>query len=284
LSSATAANGKPVLLLTGASGGIGAATAVEFARRGYALSLTAPDADALDAVAADARSLGATCETFLGDLCDLQFAEALVARTVAAFGRLDVLINNAARRELLTMRETSIDAWESALRLCLTAPAFLAKWSAEQMEKQRKGTIINVSSIMSVHPSGISPAYVAAKGALEALTYDLAALYGSRGVRVLAIQPGAIDTPMSAGLARTGPANPPPDGQPELDCRIRDWSGEMIPLGRWGRPEEIARAVAFFASDEASYISGATLLIDGGWSHQLYPQSIKHLMKPDQFP
>jgi 3-oxoacyl-[acyl-carrier protein] reductase len=135
------------------------------------------------------------------------------------------------------------------------------------MERQRRGVVINVSSIMSSQSWGMAPAYVAAKGGLDALTRDLAALYGPAGVRVVTVSPGAIDTDM--GVASSD---------------VREWSEQMISLGRWGTPAEIARAIAFLASDDASYITAASLIIDGGWSRQSYPYGLKHKLRPEQFP
>jgi 3-oxoacyl-[acyl-carrier protein] reductase len=257
-------------VVTGAARGIGAATALEFARRGYDVAVTDILEAELAAAAAQAASAGADVFARHGDLADLAFAEQFVAAAVARFGRLDVLVNNAAWRELLTMREITVDSWERTLRLCLTTPAFLARWAAAEMERQRRGVIVNVSSIMSQQSWGMSPAYVAAKGGLEALTRDLAALYGPSGVRVVCVCPGAIDTDM------TIPST--------ADADVRGWSEQMISLRRWGTPVEIAGAIVFLASDDAAYISGTALVVDGGWSRQSYPYGLKHALRPEQFP
>jgi 3-oxoacyl-[acyl-carrier protein] reductase len=262
--------GKPVAVVTGAARGIGAATALEFARRGYNVGVTDVLEAELAATAAQATAAGARVFTRHGDLADLAFAERFIAAASAQFARLDVLINNAAWRELLTMREISVESWDRTLRICLTAPAFLARWAASQMERQRRGVIINVSSIMARQSWGMAPAYVAAKGGLDALTRDLAALYGASGVRVVGISPGAVETDLSI------PATSGAD--------LRDWSEQMIPLRRWGTPAEIARAIVFLAGDDAAYITGTSLVIDGGWSHQSYPYGLKHALRPEQFP
>ena len=261
---------RRLAVLTGAARGIGAATALELARRGYDLALTDVLADSLNATAVQARDAGATVATFPGDLADLDFGQRLMSDVHRQFGRVDVLVNNAAWRELLTMREISVDSWDRTLRICLTAPAFLARWAAERMERQRRGVIINVSSIMSRQSWGMAPAYVAAKGAIDALTRDLAALYGPSGVRVITISPGAIETDLSI------PSTPAAD--------LRDWPEQMIPLRRWGTPADIARAIVFLASDDAAYITGTSLVGDGGWSHQSYPYGLKHALRPEQFP
>jgi 3-oxoacyl-[acyl-carrier protein] reductase len=198
-----------------------------------------------------------------------------VESTLERFGRLDVLVNNAAWRELLTMREMTQASWDKTIQICLTAPAFLARKCAIQMEKVGKGVIVNVSSMMSHRASGIASAYVAAKGGLESLTYDLAALYGPVGIRVVAVCPGPIDTLMSRYEMSSASGS--------LEDESRRASENYIPLRRWGRPDEIAKVIAFVASEDASYLTGTTIVVDGGWSTQLSPYDLKHAMKPDQF-
>ena len=266
---------KRVVLITGGSRGIGGATALEFARRGYDVAITAGDAIALEAVVTRMRAAGARAEFFAGNLAEMSFVESLIPKVIAEFGCVDVLVNNAAWRELLTMRQMTLESWEKTLRICLTAPAFLAKAAAADMELRHSGVIINISSIMSQHASGVAPAYIAAKGGMDALTYDLAALYGPSGIRVLAVNPGAIDTAMSADYPK-GP-------HADLDRKVKDWSQQMIPLRRWGQPEEIARAIAMLASDDASYLTGTTVVVDGGWSHQFEPYDLKRQQYPEQF-
>jgi 3-oxoacyl-[acyl-carrier protein] reductase len=264
-----------VALLTGAAGGIGQATALELARRGYALALVDCNATGLAALAALLPSTGPGPLILAGDLSDMAFAESSVRETIRRFGRLDLLVNNAAWRELFSMRRISLESWERTLRVCLTVPAFLARWAAEVMERQRRGTIINISSIRAFQPDGIAAAYVAAKGGLDALTYDLASLYGPAGIRVLAISPGAIDTELSRDYID--------DSGQSLTTELRRSSEDMIPLGRWGRPEEIARMIALLAGDDASYLTGTTIVVDGGWTRNGTPRSLKQQMSPDDF-
>jgi len=263
---------RPVAFVTGASRGIGAATALELARQGYDLALLGRTAEALDGVAGQVALAGGKALALPGDLADLEFAESAVRQCHEKFGRIDVLVNNAAWREIASMRDISLDSWEKTLRVCLTAPAFLSRWAAEHMQRRGQGTIVNVSSIMSEQAAGISPAYVACKGALDALTYELAALYGPVGIRVVGVRPGAIDTDMSRELVE------------DADDEVRSFSENMISLGRWGTPEEVARVIAFVASPAASYIHGTNLDIDGGWRHQHLPLSLKRGQYPRDFP
>ena len=129
--------------------------------------------------------------------------------------------------------------------------------------------------VQSVQPDGISPAYVAAKGGLDALTYELAVLYGRAGIRVLSVSPGAVDTALSQDLADA-------EGR-SLTAELRRASEDAIPLGRWARAEEIARLLVLLASDDASYLTGVTVVADGGWSHNANPYRIKRLFNPEQF-
>lgn len=261
-----------VALVTGASAGIGAAVAEEFVARGHAVGIVGRSVERLGEVRRRLESAGGRVLELPGDLADLGFVESTVRRVVAAFGRLDVLVNNAAARELATMREITPAEWDRTVRVCLTAPAFLARWAAEEMEKHGRGVIVNVGSMMSRQAHGVSPAYVSCKGALESLTYDLAALYGPVGIRVVTVAPGAIDTAMSQQFV----VDTEPDGCE--DDPIRQFSESMAMLGRWGRPDEAAKAIAWVASEEASYLTGTTLVLDGGWSRMHMPPEVTRAM------
>jgi NAD(P)-dependent dehydrogenase (short-subunit alcohol dehydrogenase family) len=148
---------KPVAIVTGASRGIGAETAVEFARRCYRVTLAARSDPALEEVAQRVRAAGGEALVQAGDLGDMAFAEAIVRNTAAQFGRIDALVNNAAWREILTLRQITLESWEKTLRVCLTAPAFMSRWAAEVMIPRKKGVIINVSSVQSERASGFAP-------------------------------------------------------------------------------------------------------------------------------
>jgi len=262
-----------VALVTGVAGGIGAAVAEVLAARGDAVVITDRCAAGLAAVASSLERRGAVVLPLAGDLADLDFAESLVRRTVARFGRIDVVVNNAAARELTTMREITPAEWDRTIRVCLTAPAFLARWAAEEMKPG--GVIVNIGSMMARQAHGISPAYVSCKGALESLTYDLAALYGPVGIRVVTVAPGAIDTAMSRFHAADGHSNG------RGDDPVRKFSESMAMLGRWGRPDEVAQAVAWIASDQAGYLTGTTLVLDGGWSRMHLPPGLTEAVLPE---
>lgn len=261
---------SPVALVTGASRGIGAATAKAFSENGYRLVLVATNSTALQEVAG---KLSVPCLTIAGDLADMNFTESIVAQAIDEFGGVDVLVNNAAWREIASMRRITLEIWERTLRICLTAPAFLARAAANDMQRRRHGVILNIGSIMSQQAAGISPAYLACKGGMDALTFELASLYGPDGIRVVGVQPGAIDTELSKDIAD---ANRPDE--------LRQFSEDMIMLGRWGRAEEIAETLVFLASDRASYITGTTLAIDGGWLRQHFPLSLKRRHFASDYP
>lgn len=266
---------RSVALITGAARGIGRETAVEFAKRGYDVALVDFLGDELKQTATQTKSEGADSLCLVGDLTDMAFAESTVQSTSEKWGRLDVLVNNAAWRELRNMREIEVDSWDRTLRICLTVPAFLTRWAAEIMQKQGRGVVVNVSSMNSHFTAGFASAYTAAKGGIDALTYDLANLYGPSGIRVVAVNPGAIDTDLSHDY--TDPS------QEETAQQLRQISEDLTPLGRWAQPEEIARVIAMLASDDASFITGTTVVADGGWSHNNLPRSLKNKIQPDAF-
>jgi NAD(P)-dependent dehydrogenase (short-subunit alcohol dehydrogenase family) len=272
-----APDGRPVAIVTGAARGIGAAIAEEFGRRGYDLVLADVLGDELKATAQRAVGPGprGSVEAQVGDLSDLRFAKQLIDSAIAGFGRIDVLVNNAAWRDLVTLRNVSLESWERTLRVGLTVPAFMSAWAAEHKERRGKGVIVNISSIQADMAGGYAASYVASKGALDSLTFDIATQYGPRGIRCVAVRPGAIDTDMNRVFRS-------PDGN-QVSDRIMEHATDMIPLRRQGRPEEIARTVAWLASDDASYITGTTITVDGGWSTQINPYSLKHLMFPDEY-
>lgn len=254
-----------VALITGATGGIGLATAQALAAAGCRLAITGPEKAALQRAAAQ---LPATTIAIPGDLNDLQFVAALTSRVQESGVTIDLLINNAAWRDLRSLRDIDAAAWEKTLRICLTAPALLARDCAAAMASRGGGVIVNISSIMAQRGNGSATAYVAAKAGLDAVTRDLAVLYGSSGVRVVGVAPGAVDTAISADVA---------DG--EAARALRDFSEEMIPLGRWATPMEIARAVVAIASDDMAYLTGTTITLDGGWSAALYPGSLREKLQ-----
>ncbi len=267
---------RKAALITGAAGGIGAATARRLAAAGYALLLTDIDAEKLSSLSEELENEGIRVHCLPSDLADESSWEGLIRATLEKHGRIDVLVNNAAWRIPGSLRSTGSDSWEKTLKICLTAPVFLAKAAARAMEQQNSGgVIVNISSVMAERPSGLAPAYMAAKGAINSLTRELAVTYGRSGIRVVGIAPGYIDTELSNDYVD-------PDGE-NISARLISQLTDYIPLGRGGRAEEIADVIAWACSDQASYVTGTTVTVDGGFLPNFNPYSVKKLQYPEEF-
>ncbi|GAB3912019.1 glucose 1-dehydrogenase [Larkinella knui] len=268
---------KKVVIITGAAGGIGGATATKFAEEGFRLVLSDIVQEPLTTLAEELKNrYNADCLAIPGDLVQTSYLENLVNQAIQYFGRVDALVNNAAWRTLETLRTLDLETWEKTLRICLTAPVFLTKWVANQMEKQAGGgVIVNVSSMMASRPSGCGPAYIAAKGALESLTAELAITYGRSGIRVVGVAPGYIDTELSNDYVDA-------DGE-NISARMTAELTDFIPLARGGNPREVAEAIFWLCSPQAAYISGTTLTIDGGFKPNFNSYSIKKTQFPNEF-
>jgi NAD(P)-dependent dehydrogenase (short-subunit alcohol dehydrogenase family) len=237
-------------LVTGATSGIGRAIAQQIAACGAKLMLTGRNQAA---GAALAEELGAP---FLaGDIADPAFPDRLVASALAALGGLDILVNNAGINHRGTLLETSDADWTRVMDVNVTALMRCSRAALKHMVSVGQGNIVNIASDFAVVAGGGEAVYCASKGAVLQLTKAMALDHGHQGIRVNAVCPGDIETPMlleeiqsdgeqiAAGLARKGAA---------------------FPLGRVGQPGEIAKVVAFLASDAASYVTGAAWLVDGG--------------------
>ena len=266
-----------VAIITGASKGIGRQTALAFAAADYHVVIIATDFEALQSLEVEIRErCNLACLICCGDLSDDNFVMSIATSAIKKFGRIDVLVNNAAWRTIETMRTINMENWEKTIRICLTAPAFLAKACAAKMEEQNiAGTIINISSVMSQRVSGSSPAYIACKGALESLTKELAVTYGRSGIRVLCIRPGFIDTEMSNDYTNENGEN--------ISRQLANDLIDNIPVQRPGTPADIGKAVVWLSSTEASYMSGCNITIDGGLSSNFNSYSIKKLQFPKEY-
>ena len=233
-------------LVTGASGGIGGAIAKALHGQGATVVLSGTRQDALDAVKAE---LGARAFTVISNLSDTASVEALPkAAEDAAGAGLDILVNNAGiTRDNLFMRMKD-EEWEQVLAVNLTAPFRLSRAVLRGMMKKRWGRIIQITSIVGATGNPGQGNYAAAKAGLVGMTKSLAAEVASRNITVNAVAPGFIQTAMTDVLT---------DQQKEM-------IGQKIPAGRMGNPSEIAAAVAYLASEEAAYITGETLHVNGG--------------------
>lgn len=232
-------------LVTGASGGIGGGIARALHARGAAVALSGTRREALEALAAELGERTAICPA---DLREAGAAEALVGAAEEALGPLAILVNNAGfTRDMLALRMQDSD-WQSVLDVDLSAPFRLIRASLRGMLKRRAGRVINIASIVAVTGNAGQANYSAAKAGMIGMSKSLAQEVGSRGVTVNVIAPGFIQTAMTDVL------------KDEQKAALLG----SIPLGRMGKPDDIAAATVYLASDEASWVTGATLHVNGG--------------------
>lgn len=236
-----------VALVTGAAGGIGEAIAFRFAEEGARLALFDLRAEGVQQLAERIASGGGQALALSGDVANAEHARAAVRQTVARFGRLDVLVNNAGlNRDARLTRMTEAE-WDVVLAVDLKGPFLFAQAAAEPMIAQQYGRIINISSISAWGNYGQAN-YSAAKAGLIGLTRTLAVELARHRITANAVAPGWIDTPMTRAVP------------PEVAERVL----KAIRLGGVGQPRDVANVVLFLASDEASYVTGQTIVVDGG--------------------
>lgn len=237
-----------VVLVTGASQGIGRACALKLAQSGATVAVAARNQEKLKELVDQIEAAGGKAGVFPIDVGDEEQIKSTFRAVISQFGKIDILVNNAGiTRDQLVMRMKRAD-WDSVLNTNLTSAYLCTQQAIGSMLKQRWGRIINITSIFGQMGQAGQANYAASKAGLIGLTMAIAREVGSRSITCNAVAPGFIDTAMTSGL----------------DNDFRENAVKMIPLGRVGSPEDVANAVAFLASDEASYITGHVLNVNGG--------------------
>ncbi|HKW87781.1 MAG TPA: 3-oxoacyl-[acyl-carrier-protein] reductase [Candidatus Acidoferrales bacterium] len=237
-----------VALVTGASQGIGRATAAALAAAGAKVAAAARNEEKLAETVKQIAAAGGEAAAIKMDVAEAEQIKAGFAQAIAKFGRLDILVNNAAiTRDGLALRMKAED-WDAVLRTNLTSAHLCTQQALGVMMKQRWGRIINVTSVVAETGNAGQSNYVAAKAGLIGLTRAIATEMASRNITVNAVAPGFIETPMTEPLAE----------------KVKDELKARIPLGRIGSDKDVAAAIVFLASDEAGYITGHVLDVNGG--------------------
>ncbi len=241
---------SPVALVTGASYGIGGATALALARAGYDVAITARQSQSLDEVRAEIEATGRRALVLKLDLQRQERIEATMAATLAAFGKVDLLVNNAGS----PLRKNAIDVtrtdWDTVIAVNLTGTFFMTQQMGRYLiESGRQGCIVNIASTSGIVGRPQSSVYGSSKAGVIQMTRMLAIEWAQLGIRVNSIAPASTVTPTRTSLS---------------DPARRETFLKNIPLRRFGTPEEMAAAVVYLASSEASFITGQTLILDGG--------------------
>ena len=241
-----------VAVVTGGASGMGAATARELAAKGATVVVVDRNADGAAAVAAEIGALA----PITGDVSRSAFCNDVIARVLAQHGRLDILVNAAGIIKRTDVIATSDEAWRQIFGVNVDGIFFMCRAALPHMQAQRRGVVINFGSIWGdIGATGVA-AYCATKGAVHNLTRAMALDHARDGIRILAVCPGEVDTPMLSSERAAPPTR----------AFLADLADRTIPVGRLAQPEEIARVVAFLASDAASYMTGAMVNVDGAFT------------------
>ena len=243
---------QKVAIVTAGGSGIGAATVRRFAREGAAVVIADLSGSRAEQVRAEVAGTGGRAAAIKMDVADPQAVEAMIKLALDSFGRLDVLFNNAGMAEVSLIHETTLESWERVIAVTLTGTFLGLKYAIPIMRRQGGGAIINTASISGIHGDYGMASYNAAKAGVINLTRTAALENAKHGIRVNCVCPGGINTRVAQILGK---------GHADEWRRVM---GSAHPIGRMGEPDEIANTVTFLASDEASFITGASFVADGG--------------------
>ena len=251
-----------VIVITGAGSGIGRTTALAFAREGGSVVIGDINETEGDETARQILESGGYATAVGCDVRNPQQVQALIARAVADFGGVDVLYNNAGVVRYGTVEELSVDDWDFQLDINLKGTFLTCKYAIPELRKRGGGAIVNTASVQAFASQKTVPAYAASKGGVVSLTTTIALDHAGDNIRCNCIAPGTIRTPMVDQAADTfGPDDP--------EAAIAEW-GRLHPLGRVGKPEEVANLVLFLTSDEAAFCTGGCYRVDGGLLSPLF--------------
>jgi len=243
-----------VAIVTGGGTGIGAATARLFATEGASVCVFGRRPEPLAKTVETIRADGGNAMQVVGNVTLAEDGQRLVEETTAAFGRVDILINSAGTAILMELTQTSEELWDSILDTNLKGTFLTIRAVLPVMTAQGSGVIVNVSSILGQVGFARAGAYCASKGGLDQLTRAVALEYADKGIRANAVAPAWVETPMTETV-QTHP-------------KLFEFLRSRHPTGRFGTPDEVAQAILYLASDDARWVTGTILTIDGGWTAQ----------------
>jgi len=243
-----------VAIITGGGTGIGAATARLFAAEGARICVFGRRPEPLQTVVASIRADGGNALAVTGNVSDTADGQRLVDETMQAYDRVDILVSSAGTATLMKAVDTTDELWNSVIDTNLTGTFRIIRAVLPVMSAQQSGCVINVSSVLGQSGMKHTAAYSASKAGIDQLTRVLALEYASVGIRVNAVAPGWVDTPMTESV--------------QAHDRMYAMLKDRHPVGRFGTPEEVAHAILYLSSAEAAWVTGTILSVDGGWTAQ----------------